>query len=163
MASSLLKREPQNYLCHAWLNEDRVVVATDTGDLLLFEGYELRTVLLSSPADGRSIDSIISYTKGFVCGGDGGVLRLYERADDAREFYKLTKTFHVEGHENARVNNLAISPSEDSLGLTLSNRQMFHLGLSNTDILKAEEMNFELLATEFHMPNDANMVYTTVY
>ena len=67
------KREPQAYLCHAWMSEERVVVATDTGELLLLEAGELKTALAAAPADGASIDSIVAYSKGFVCGADGGV------------------------------------------------------------------------------------------
>ena len=51
--SSQGKREPQNYLCHAWL-DDRILVGTDTGDILLFENAEFRGVLESSPSDGTS-------------------------------------------------------------------------------------------------------------
>jgi len=62
------KREPQGYLCHAWMSEDRVIVATDAGDLLLLEAGELKSALTAAPADGASIDSIVAYSKGFVCG-----------------------------------------------------------------------------------------------
>nr|XP_023959645.1 cilia- and flagella-associated protein 57 isoform X2 [Chrysemys picta bellii] len=34
--------EPQNYLSHVWLTEDRVMVGTDTGKLFLFESGDLR-------------------------------------------------------------------------------------------------------------------------
>lgn len=57
VAVSIGKREPQNYLSHCWL-EERVVVGTDTGDLLLFENGDFLGVLESSPSDGKSIDSI---------------------------------------------------------------------------------------------------------
>lgn len=43
-------------------------MATDTGDLLLLEAGELKCALAASPADGASIDSIVAYSKGFVCG-----------------------------------------------------------------------------------------------
>lgn len=62
--------------------------------------------------------------------------------------------FSVEG-QLAKILNLSISPSEDNLACTLSNNQMYTLGLSNTDILKPEEMNFELLSTSFHGPGTA--------
>ncbi|ESO94501.1 hypothetical protein LOTGIDRAFT_118162 [Lottia gigantea] len=37
------KIEPQNYLCHAWVSEERIIVGTDTGKLMLFEAGELKT------------------------------------------------------------------------------------------------------------------------
>ena len=54
-------------------------------------------VLASSPSDGESIDSIIAFSKGFVCGGAGGTLRIFERSDDVREYYKCAKIFTIEG------------------------------------------------------------------
>lgn len=32
--------ELQNYLCHAWVSEERVIVGTDSGKLILFEAGE---------------------------------------------------------------------------------------------------------------------------
>jgi len=39
------KREFQNQLCHAWVSEERVIVGTDTGELLLFDMGEFKSVL----------------------------------------------------------------------------------------------------------------------
>jgi len=142
------KREPQAYLCHAWLSEERVVVATDTGDLLLLEAGELKTALAASPADGASIDSIVAYSKGFVCGADGGMIYVFERSED-KEYYKRAKSFKIESNA-VKIKNLAVSPSEEQLVCTLANCQAYVLPLSNTDILKSDEMNFELLSQAFH-------------
>ncbi len=35
--------EPQNYLCQAWVSDERVIVGTDNGRLLLFEAGELKS------------------------------------------------------------------------------------------------------------------------
>lgn len=58
-----LKRDPQNFMCHAWLPEDRLVLATDHGELLLFENFEFRMVLSSSPQDGEPLCCIQPYSK----------------------------------------------------------------------------------------------------
>lgn len=34
------KIDPQNYLCHAWVSDERVIVGTDSGRLFLFESGE---------------------------------------------------------------------------------------------------------------------------
>eukprot|EP00753_Platysulcus_tardus_P007913 PLAT15528.6.p1 GENE.PLAT15528.6~~PLAT15528.6.p1 ORF type:complete len:1283 (+),score=804.90 PLAT15528.6:80-3928(+) len=160
LPSSIAKRDPQNYLCHTWLPEDRVVVGTDTGDLLLFESFELRTPLSSSPADGSAINCILAYSGGFVCGCDEGILRLYNRSDDMREYYSFSKPFTIE--ENPyKILNLAVSPSEDSLACTLENHQMYVLGLNHTDILKAEDMSFDLLTTPVHGPGVGEHAHIT--
>lgn len=36
------KLESQNYLCQTWVSDERVVVGTDNGKLLLFEAGELK-------------------------------------------------------------------------------------------------------------------------
>mmetsp|Transcript_31019 Transcript_31019/g.42984 ORF Transcript_31019/g.42984 Transcript_31019/m.42984 type:complete len:1197 (+) Transcript_31019:119-3709(+) len=149
LAPMLGKREPQMYTCHAWLPEEkeRVVVGTDQGELLLVEGGELKASL-ASPAEGVSIESILPFSKGFVVGGDMGLLSLYEKTED-KEYYKKTKTFAIENNA-VKVKNLAIQPGEETLICTLENNQIFLLGLSNSDIMKADEMNFELFTQSFH-------------
>jgi len=148
--SILGKREPQNYTCHAWLpdadKESRLVVATDSGELLLVEGGEHKATFGAS--DGNSIDAICSFSKGFVVGGEGGILSLYEISED-KELYKKTRSFVIENHP-VRIKNLAVSPNEESLVCTLENNQIFTLSMSNTDILKSEESTVELLSQSFH-------------
>lgn len=34
--------EPQNYLAHTWVSDDRIIVGTDTGKLFLFESGDQR-------------------------------------------------------------------------------------------------------------------------
>ena len=162
------------------------------GELLLLEAGELKAVLAAAPADGNSIDSIVSYSKGFVCGAggrplrafgggvsvcrtlnvtlanphlrprvpacalhpiltlppsraaDGGVIYVFEKSDD-KDYYKKSKSFKIENN-SVKILNLAVSPSEEQLVCTLANSQAYVFTLSNTDILKADEMNFELLS-----------------
>lgn len=40
--SSFSKVETINFLCHAWVTEERVIAGTDTGRLLVFESGDLR-------------------------------------------------------------------------------------------------------------------------
>lgn len=40
--TNFLRGEPQNYLSHSWLSEERVIVGTDTGKLYLFDSGDLR-------------------------------------------------------------------------------------------------------------------------
>ena len=36
------KMEPQNFLCQAWVSDERIIAGTDSGRLLLFESGELK-------------------------------------------------------------------------------------------------------------------------
>lgn len=49
-----------------------------------------------------------------------------------------------------KVRNLAIQPGEETLVCTLENNQMFMLSLSNSELMKPEEMNFEVFTQSFH-------------
>ncbi|CAM9162267.1 unnamed protein product [Pylaiella littoralis] len=147
-----LKMELQVYTAHCWLaDEQQVVVSTEQGDLYLFENLEFRCALATPTADGAAICILAAFSKGFVTGGDNGVLRVFERSDDPREFFKCLKTFRIEGNVSS-ITNLAVSPSEDQLALTTSNNQIYSLALSNTDILKEDTMNFERMAGPFPIP-----------
>lgn len=68
----------------------QVVVATDQGDLYMFENLEFRCALATPTTDG-AICNLAAFTKGFVTGGANGVLRVFERSDDPREFFKCLK------------------------------------------------------------------------
>ena len=148
-----MKREPQHYLCHVWLPGECVVVSTKTGELLLFESYEFKgTLAMGAPGElVNPVHCMVGYSKGFVCGCTEGIVRIFEQSDESRDYYKMTKTFKIQD-TTSRVLSLAVSPSEDSLACSLANHQIYVLNLANSDILKPEEMTFELMATSFHGP-----------
>ena len=79
---------------------------------------------------------------------DGGVIYVFEKSED-KDYYKRVKAFKIENNA-VKIKNLAVSPSEEQLVCTLANNQVYVLTLSNTDILKTDEMNFELLSQAFH-------------
>ena len=83
-------------------------------------------------------------------------MRIYERSDDIREYYKCSKTFNIENNRSA-IMQLAVSPSEDSLVCSTENFQLYNFALSNTDILKEDSgANFDYLtACGFHGPGPA--------
>ncbi|ETK90168.1 hypothetical protein L915_06001 [Phytophthora nicotianae] len=161
-----LKREPAHFLRHAWVSDDRVVAAADSGELWLFEQFEFRQILTpattGTTGDGSFVSSLLGYSKGFVCGGSGGCVRIYDRSDDggSREYYKKAKTFRIEG-DASTIKDLAISPSEDLLVCSLDNNQMYALTLSSTDILKEDAMNFEVVSTAFHAPSSNGSCHIT--
>ncbi|XP_021796068.1 cilia- and flagella-associated protein 57 isoform X4 [Papio anubis] len=54
--------EPQNYLAHTWVADDKIVVGTDTGKLFLFESGDQRwetSIMVKEPThDSKSLDVI---------------------------------------------------------------------------------------------------------
>ena len=142
---NLGNRSPDNYLCHAWMDE-RLLVGTKSGEILVFVNAEYRGVLDSSPT-GNSIECIAAYSKGFVCGCDQAMLYVFER--DEKKMYRQAKSYQIDGNYS-KVRSLAIAPSEDTVTCTLENSQAYVLSLSNIDIQSPEDMLFEPLALPFH-------------
>uniref|UniRef100_A0A7S4DG22 Cilia- and flagella-associated protein 57 n=1 Tax=Lotharella globosa TaxID=91324 RepID=A0A7S4DG22_9EUKA len=139
---SLGNREPQNYLCHAWVDV-RLLIGTEKGDILVFINAEYRGILESSP--GNPIYCIATYSKGFVCGCDRALLYVFE--PDERAMYKRNKSFEIDGNFK-KITSISVSPAEDTIACALENSQAYVMGISNTDI--AEDMSFEPLALPFH-------------
>ena len=71
----------QGYRSHAWISAERLVLGTDGGELLLLEGGELKGPLACAPNDGLSVDSIIGFSRGFICGSYGGTVHIFEGAE----------------------------------------------------------------------------------
>ena len=150
---SLGKHEPVNYQSHAWLPEDRVVVTTDTGELKFYEGYELRSEMATGD-DNAVMSTVAAFSKGFICGGEGGQIRVFERSDDGRDPYKHAVTLDIGGRStNSRVCCLAVAPSEEHLIVTTDDNQMYVTQLSNLDIVKSEDSSFTVLGTSLHAPS----------
>ena len=71
----------ESYLCHAWLPEDRVVVGTASGNLILLETGNFAGVLACSPANGVRINCIVTHSTGFAIGCDNGTVLLFDKSE----------------------------------------------------------------------------------
>ncbi|XP_055956153.1 cilia- and flagella-associated protein 57 [Patella vulgata] len=167
------KVEPQNYLCHAWVSEERVVVGTDSGKLMLFEAGELKTEISSGShkddsKDGDAsaaqvgppqITAIVAYSKGFASAYGQGTVHLFEKTDD-KDFYKKTREIKVPADSNTTdpsksqqqiIKCLTVSPSEETLVASTDFSQLYYLTLSSADLGKhGDQATFEVLAQAFH-------------
>lgn len=169
-ASGGVEAAEVHYLAHTWLMEDehRLVVSTDNGDLLLFEDRQYRYPLPLSPSDGIAITALASYTKGFVCGGDMGLITLFERTR-SKEMYRKVRTFrfNADGSQGLSTDLTAASkigaevpviraftftppPAEEMLAFLTSTKQIYALNVPNADFTKAEDMVFQPVGQPFH-------------
>ena len=56
-----------HYTCHAWMPDEKIIVCTDIGEIMLLESSgEFKTVLADSPGDDFYIESIVTHAKGFI-------------------------------------------------------------------------------------------------
>ncbi|KAL5016238.1 hypothetical protein ScPMuIL_005827 [Solemya velum] len=166
------KMEPQNYLCHAWVSEERVIVGTDTGRLLLFEAGELKNEFHISPKEERktgeddishtpinpSITAVVAYSKGFACACGPGTVHLFEKTDD-KDFFKKAREIKIPPDNNSAdpsksqqqiIMCLTVSPSEETLVASTDLSQLYSITLSSADLGKGDQAQFEVLAQPFH-------------
>ncbi|KAJ3220181.1 Cilia- and flagella-associated protein 57 [Dinochytrium kinnereticum] len=82
------KIEPRNFLCHCWTIDERIVVGTEDGRLLIFESngelrLEIPFSLPQPPANlPKACHAILSFSKGFVAAGSGGTVAIFEKGED---------------------------------------------------------------------------------
>lgn len=152
LSFSLGRRDPQAVVCQGWLpdagvgeNKERLLLGLADGEILMVEGLEVRATF--SCENGISVESIASSVKGFVVGQDNGVVTIFER--DEKELYRKARSFTIE-NQPSKVRHLAISPNDEHLICSLENYQVYSLPLSNSEIMKTDEMNFEVLGTNNH-------------
>lgn len=128
----------QNYLCHAWISEERILVGSEDSHVLVFDDGEVRGELFVSATDNearRGIHSLVGFSKGFVCGTNNGNVFVYERSEEPKEFYKTIRQFSLP-EDSSRVINMTLSPNEDNLLCSTDVNQLYYIGFGSTEIIK---------------------------
>lgn len=137
---SLNKKEAHisnNYTCHCWLPEGRFLVCTDAGDIMLCEpNGDYKLLLLDSPGEGFHIETIRTYTKGFIIAGDKGQIKIFDKtAEDPKNPYQCVCTLPGTGGDKkdehmkmlqlvmqSRIKSIDLNGSEDKLLFTTENQ-----------------------------------------
>ncbi|XP_018422114.1 PREDICTED: cilia- and flagella-associated protein 57 isoform X1 [Nanorana parkeri] len=176
------KVEPQNFLCHAWLSEDRVICGTDTGRLCLWESGDLRWEQNiagrgvpqpqsdkrgESSEDGRTfsaidsassspvrVNAILAYSKGFLCSGGPGKVCMYDKVED-RELYKRVRNIKIPPDE--RSNDPGLSDQQEVLCMCLSPSEETVLVSTN----KSQLYSIALSSAEISKGDDAVFEFLT--
>jgi WD40 repeat protein len=152
------KAHTQNFTTHAWVTEDRIIVATENAELLLIEDGEFRCPLPTAPQDNHGILALIPTSRGFVCGGEMGFVTIFEQSDD-KDIYRRVKALNIESRERevgedlgkkSAIRAFALTQGEDTLAMATSSQQI--LGLSfNVEWSKVSENPiFQAICQPFH-------------
>ncbi len=131
------------FTCHTWLPDEKFVVGTAAGDLLVYEGVQLRKKIApprGGPAPGAlSVAALLSYGANFIAGCDGGVLRVYEKNDTPGQLFEITHAFAPPGVPQGpagRVVALAASPGGEDAAVGTANGGIFHFPLGSFELAK---------------------------
>ncbi|TMW62220.1 hypothetical protein Poli38472_009713 [Pythium oligandrum] len=127
------RMESHVFLCHVWMKQrdDYMIAGTAEGDMMLFHGGEFVTRLLGSPGEGKSIHSMLSTSKGILCGLDDATVYMYavnsetnSNADkNASDLLILQRKLKVDSFP-AIIHTLCVSPNEDNVIVSLSSGQL---------------------------------------
>ncbi|XP_067892983.1 cilia- and flagella-associated protein 57 isoform X2 [Heterodontus francisci] len=167
------KFELQNFLAHAWMPDDHIIVGTDMGKLYLFELAELRWEYTTSldirktpsishlpppPPPQPKVTTITTYSKGFVCSAGPAVVYMFEKGEE-KDTFKKTRVIRIPQDpystdpthaEQQEILTLCLSPSEETLIASTNKNQLYSITLSSAEINKGELANFEFLSQSFH-------------
>ncbi|KAJ3330947.1 Cilia- and flagella-associated protein 57 [Blyttiomyces sp. JEL0837] len=79
------KFEPRNFMCHCWTLEERLILGTEDGRILVFESNgEIKSDIQFSPTQSmRSCYALAAFAKGFIAGGSQGAVSVFEKSDDS--------------------------------------------------------------------------------
>jgi WD40 repeat protein len=133
-----------NYLCHAWLNDGKLVIGTDAGEVLLFDQNTEYKGYFSCGLDHWSALCILPYSNGFLVGGDEGRIVLFERnPEDLRMNYiRSPRNLCIASQPSARIKGMSLAPeTEDMIVAVLDNSQIFSIYFTS-DREEAEPLSY---------------------
>lgn len=147
-----------DFTSHVWLR-DTLALGTQAGRLFLTRPgttmFQQEINLGVPPDNGNVIHSLAAYARGLVVGSRLGTIFLVDitglEASSAEigALRRLTVTKSGTG-ASADVTCLALNPSEELLAVATSSSRAYFLSLTNSDMLRPEEMKFEPLIEPFH-------------
>ena len=156
--SQFSQRETADYTATGSLAEDTTIVGTSQGGLLYFDEQSLRIALPESPDDGYAINYILAFSRGFITGSSDGTIRVYEPSKDPKVGFGLVKKMKVNYSDLEQGNailSLAITPSEDTLAISISSNRILRFPISN--MLSKDEGDFSELVPA-HGPQEGQTV-----
>ncbi|PAA67586.1 hypothetical protein BOX15_Mlig006712g2, partial [Macrostomum lignano] len=168
------KTEPQNFVSHCWVSDERIVAGTDSGKWVLMENGEQRAEFTMAESASESGDresdlnaamanqahSIAAYSKGFAVSCGAGRVHLFERMEDGKEYYKKAREIRIPADpfsadpsvsEQQIIIQLSISPSEENLVAATDRGQIYQISLASSELGKGGDYaQFEQLSHSFH-------------
>lgn len=151
------RRDQANFISHTWLWDDKLLLGTEGGEILLLESLEFRAVVNpqsveSADAPNSPIFSLSATAKGFVAGTVDGQIWSYSAEEDTKEQYKREETYSLPKTDGAIV-CIAVT-ADDSLMCAVDSQQLYHFTVANANVSKDGASNaFDYLFTGFHRNN----------
>jgi hypothetical protein len=147
-------------LTHTWTSDERVVCGTEDGKLYVFESNgELKFEIVHGHGPTllpRSVNVMVSYSKGILVGSNGGSVTLYERGDDVpvlgstatggvpivvatttgstnRDALRKTREFSLV-EDGSGIIKLAVSPTDEFFVCITEKSQLYGASLTSSEV-----------------------------
>ena len=151
------RRDHANFISHTWLWDDKLLLGTEGGEILLLEGLEFRAVVNPQIAENANepicpIFSLSATAKGFVAGTTDGQIWSFCAEEDTKEQYKREETYNLPKDDGGIV-CIAVT-TDDSLMCAVDSQQLYHFTVTNANVSKDGGSNaYDHLFTGFHRNN----------
>lgn len=136
-----------NYLCHAWLKDGRLVVGNESGEILILDSNCEYMGYIQIALEGFEVTSILYSERGFLVGGTKGRVLIFDSLGDERkpDYKQRPRIIQTEKKTNAKVKGLSLSfQTEEFLVVVLDNSQIYSIEFNSIN----EEADF--LSQPFH-------------
>jgi len=148
-SANIGKREMANISDHAYINDEVMAVSTMGGEVWVLLAFDLKDVL-TCEFGGGGATSISALANGFVVGGQGGYLSVYEN-HERKELFQCSHTFRSTAHPEAAIMGLATLPKfEDSVACCFDNDQVAVFPIGRMDYLDDENDHFIYVGSGMH-------------
>jgi len=118
------------YSCHCWMNDGRLVVCTELGEIMVLEtNGEFLAYVPESPIEDEGefkIEAITAFTRGFIVSGEDKIYA-YEKTEDPNVLYRPIGM--PTESQNATFMSLCLSQSEDYLYCITKQNQLMKVDI----------------------------------
>ncbi|EGR31777.1 WD repeat protein [Ichthyophthirius multifiliis] len=143
-----------NYLSYCILQDENMLVGTDSGEILLFNSqFEFKLILSQSPInEGFSIECITQFSEGFLVGSNNSNILIFVKSDiDIKNPYiRLDKKIQIKDFPS-KIISLLLTPNQDKLYIGTDNNQLLYASFSSEiSAINEENLLFEPCISYFH-------------
>ncbi|KAK2962662.1 putative cilia- and flagella-associated protein 57 [Blattamonas nauphoetae] len=146
------RRDPPNFTAHLWVDDtERIIAATDKGDLCIYDRGELHLTLISVLGNGIGITAMERWQNGFAVAGEHGKITLFEPSTDVQELYRIKTQLTVP--RDFSITSLTVAPNSMQLAAVLNNSQicLANLSILGTVSEKDQESTlYDFVSNGFH-------------
>ena len=118
------------YSCHAWMQDGRLVVCTELGEVMLLEtDGSFMAYIPESPIEeegGFKIEAIVAFTRGFIVSGEDKIYA-YEKTEDPHVPYRMIS--NPTENPNSNFMSMCLSQSEDYLYCITQQNQLLKVDI----------------------------------